>query len=131
MKEKEKTSAAEAVLPMLSGKCPYCLEENMFLHGPYHYNFSKMHKKCPSCEGDLEPEPGFYFGAMYITYAFNIALLITFFAATYILVNPESIWVYFTAIFTPSILLLPVNFRWSRSIYLYLFGGVTIGSRKK
>lgn len=31
-----------------------------------------MNKYCPKCEVDLEPEPGFYFGAMFISYGITV-----------------------------------------------------------
>lgn len=30
-----------------------------------------MNSHCPQCGADLEPEPGFYFGAMFISYAIS------------------------------------------------------------
>ena len=38
-------------------------------------SFSKpfeMNRHCPKCGADLEPEPGFYFGAMFISYAITV-----------------------------------------------------------
>ncbi|MEH0155295.1 DUF983 domain-containing protein [Limibacter armeniacum] len=83
-----------------------------------------MHKNCPKCGGNLSPEPGFYFGASYVSYGVNVAIMIAFFVATYVLYDPKEVWVYFLVIFPPIFILLPVNFRISRSIYLHLFGGV-------
>lgn len=35
----------------------------------------KMPKYCPNCEQDFEPEPGFYYGAMFVSYGFTCFLL--------------------------------------------------------
>jgi len=51
-------------------KCPRCHQSSLyktsFVEGIYN-----MHKECPKCGQDLEPEPGFYWGAMYIGYALS------------------------------------------------------------
>ena len=36
-----------------------------------------MHQRCPHCDADLNPEPGFYWGAMYVSYGFSAAIAIT------------------------------------------------------
>ena len=44
----------------------------------------KMHRRCPECALDFEPESGYYLGAMYVSYALGIftvlpvALLLVF-----------------------------------------------------
>ncbi len=83
-----------------------------------------MYKNCGVCGQSLDPEPGFYFGAMYVSYGFNVAFMVAFFIATRVLLAPDELWVYIAAIIIPSALLFPANFRLSRSIYLHLFGGI-------
>ncbi|MEL7121739.1 MAG: DUF983 domain-containing protein [Bacteroidota bacterium] len=53
-------------------KCPRCHEGDLF-HTPT-FSFKKpfdMPKKCPVCGLDFEPEPGYYYGAMFISYIFT------------------------------------------------------------
>ena len=35
-----------------------------------------MHKRCAVCNLDFEPEPGFYFGAMFISYTISAFILL-------------------------------------------------------
>ncbi len=35
-----------------------------------------MHKRCQVCDLDFEPEPGFYFGAMFISYTISAFILL-------------------------------------------------------
>jgi hypothetical protein len=70
------------------------------------------------------PEPGFYIGAMYISYAFNVILLITIGVSLYTLTDAPD-WVYISSIIGVSFLLVPFSFRYSRIIFLYAFGGPT------
>ena len=108
---------------VLNGKCPRCREGDMFKFRAYDLrNFDKMHEYCPNCELRFEPEPGFYYGAMYVNYAFSVALfLIMGTIIFYTLDNPD-IWVYATIIFSIVILITPLLFRYSRIIYLHVFG---------
>lgn len=83
-----------------------------------------MHKTCPKCGQDFMPEPGFYFGAMYFSYAINVALMVTFGVAIEVLFNPEEVIWTLVSVLLPPVLLVPWNFRISRAIMLYTLGGV-------
>src|SRR5690349_2608993 len=60
---------------MLSGilrmKCPNCRSSPMFRDpNPYHLkNMGVMNERCPVCGHPIDPEAGYYFGAMYVSYA--------------------------------------------------------------
>jgi hypothetical protein len=69
------------------------------------------------------PEPGFYIGAMYISYAFNVALLIAFGVGLYTLTEAPD-WVYIVSIISASFVFIPFSFRYSRIIFLHAFGGI-------
>lgn len=52
-------------------KCPSCREGNLFEKGTF--SFEKpfdMPKRCSCCNQNYMPEPGFYYGAMFISYIF-------------------------------------------------------------
>ena len=36
----------------------------------------EMHADCSVCGLDYEPEPNFYYGAMYVSYAYTVALFV-------------------------------------------------------
>jgi len=82
-----------------------------------------MNKTCPHCEVGLEPEPGFYQGAMYVGYAFTIAVIVTVGIVLYLLGDPSE-WVYIAVTIGIMILAIPLNYRYSRILYLYMFGGI-------
>ncbi len=53
-------------------KCPGCHTGNLFKTPTFSFNKPfDMPKSCPKCGQDFEPEPGFYFGAMFISYIFT------------------------------------------------------------
>ena len=50
-------------------KCPKCREGDLFLKETWSFQQPfEMHKRCPNCNQNYMPEPGFYFGAMFISY---------------------------------------------------------------
>lgn len=119
---KKNISRTAAILQL---KCPKCRRGNMFLFplAKWH-KFNKMHEHCPCCGLRFEREPGFYFGAMYFSYGFNIALMIGLFITLNLLFERPPLWVYLVGIIGPSMLLVPANMRISRALMLHLFGGV-------
>lgn len=91
--------------------------------------FNIMHAECPVCKLRLQPEPGFYQGAMYVSYAFTIAFLVVVSAVLYYFAGNPSEWVYIGVFIGLMILLIPLNYRYSRILYLYLFGGIKYNPR--
>ena len=103
-------------------KCPRCHEGNLFLHkNAYSYsNLEKMPENCPVCDQKYWPEPGFYYGAMYVSYALTIALSVAIFVAMTVLWRFEVLW--YLGINAVSILLLfPPIFRVSRAVWANIF----------
>jgi uncharacterized protein (DUF983 family) len=116
---------------LFSGKCPACREGDIFKYPITRLaNFSDMHSHCPVCGANFEPEPGFYFGAMFISYAFNVALL-TVFGLTIYRYTELSEFVYIVLIALLAILFTPFSFRASRVLWLYWFGGHHYKTRQK
>ena len=110
---------------VFNGRCPRCRDGNIFKTSVFTFNnFTKMNPRCPYCNLDYEVEPGFFYGALYISYIFSVGI---FAAVTIILFvffdDPES-KVYITTVIVLSIIFYPFNYRFSRIIYLHLFGRV-------
>lgn len=81
-----------------------------------------MHSRCEVCDANLIPEPGFYDGAMYISYAFSVALMVTSLVAINVLVAEPKLWMYLTTVVVLTIFLLPAMLRYSKTLYLYWVG---------
>lgn len=103
----------------LHAKCPRCQTGNMFANSMYSFSGQKMHKNCLHCNFSFEREPGYFYVAMFVSYALNVALLVTLGVATYILTHSENPWLYTPVLLVSAFLLSPVNFRYSRVILLY------------
>ena len=111
-------------LALLALRCPRCHQGKLFTHSALNLSkFAQMPDQCPICNQTFEPEPGFYFGSMYITFAFNVATVLVVGVLLYYLFNNPDTWVYVTVVTAITVLLTPVILRYSRAIMLYLFGG--------
>lgn len=103
-------------------KCPRCREGNLFTN-PNPYNLKHvghMPINCQVCGQDFRIEPGFYFGAAYVSYGINVALFFTTFVLTIFVFGLNRIQ--FTVILLVEFfLLIPIIFRLSRSMWLHMF----------
>jgi hypothetical protein len=78
----------------------------------------------------LEPEPGFYQGAMYVSYGFTVAVLVAMSIIFYLFFPERSEWFHIGTFIAIMVVLIPVNYRSSRILYLYLFGGLKYQGEK-
>ncbi|MCH2082645.1 MAG: DUF983 domain-containing protein [Saprospiraceae bacterium] len=53
-------------------KCPRCHKEDMFDTPTFSFQQPfEMRERCPHCNLDFFPQPGYYYGAMFISYIFT------------------------------------------------------------
>jgi uncharacterized protein (DUF983 family) len=109
---------------ILSGNCPRCREGKMFKNSALSLKFSEMNEKCEHCGLLYEVEKGFFWGAMYFSYAFSVAIFVFMFFATMLMFEKPSLSTYMANIILPNILFVPFSFRISRVMMLHFFGGV-------
>lgn len=110
-------------LAIAKAKCPHCREGNLFPVSPFSYfRLSETCKHCEVCGSNLIHEPGFYDGAMYISYAFSVALVITSLVSVSVLVETPKLWMYLSTVVVLNILLLPAMLRYSKTLYQYAAG---------
>ncbi len=112
------------VVAALRLKCPRCRKGRLFPSYTYSTDFMRMYTYCPSCGLEYEVEPGFFWGAMYISYALTVGISIITAILIYLLPIGANMWVYIGAIVGVLTLLIPYNFRLSRSLMLHLFAPV-------
>ncbi len=109
-------------------KCPHCHEGAIFKQSAFSLKFTDTYERCPVCDIRYEPEPGFFYGSMYIGYAFTVATLIISTIVLFNIFDNPPLYVYFAVIIGISLLNIPFNFRYSRVIYLYLFSEIKYDS---
>lgn len=111
---------------LLLAKCPRCRRGNMFVKGLGAYPFvGQMHAHCPHCGLRFEREPGQWQGAMYTGYAISVATMVSCFVAVYVLGQDPATWVYIATTVMVTLLLAPLNYRYSRVMMMHWFAGVT------
>lgn len=111
---------------ILNAKCPQCREGDMFKYKWWQIlKFVKFYQHCPHCNLRFDREPGFFHGAMYISYAMIVAMVTTSWFVLYFIFKDPAFEVYIYTIVFLNIVLLPIFFRYSRVIYIYTFGAVT------
>ncbi len=116
---------------MVTLQCPQCRASHLY-ENPNTYSLSKLgllKKECDKCGENLQPEPGFYFGAAYVSWALTVALWVSVLVA--LKVFDALGWIEFAFLTHPktfllsgiglSIITFPYMFRLSRSIWAHLF----------
>lgn len=107
---------------IMNNKCPHCHKGNFWeTSNPYDLKrFSKMNTRCPVCNEDFKREPGYYFGATYVSYGMTVAFGIILYAILYGLFEIEVVpfLITFSILL---ILLLPVFYRLARITWINMF----------
>ncbi|MDZ4747761.1 MAG: DUF983 domain-containing protein [Saprospiraceae bacterium] len=99
--------------------CPRCRQSKLF-EAPMQ--FSKplaMNKKCSVCGQKFEPEPGFYFGAMFISYIF-LAFFSLGLTGLLVFYFHQSVDFSFLILLLILGVMFIWNLRFSRSIWIHL-----------
>ena len=110
---------------ILGMTCPKCQESKLFEESN-PYNFSKifdMPERCDKCGQKFEVEPGFYYGAMYVSYALSIAFLVAVFVAMLVLYPSFTVTEYLVIGIGGLIVLTPPIFRLARATWINFFVG--------
>lgn len=95
----------------------------MFPVAPFSYRkLSDINSCCTVCDASFVPEPGFYDGAMYLSYAFSVGLMFTSLVAINVLVAEPKLWMYLSTVVGLTIFLIPAMLRYSKTLYLYWLG---------
>ena len=118
------------IYSILTFTCPRCQEGKLFVtSSAYTKGMAEMNKQCQNCGEPFEKEPGFYYGAAYVSYGLTIALwvalivaLITFDAIGLISFSfTENPILFLSLGIILLLVLLPLLYRLSRSIWINFF----------
>lgn len=102
-------------------QCPSCRRANLF-SDTRHYHLTTlfdMPDRCPNCGQDFIIEPGFYLGALWVSYPIVIALELIFIAIS-LFVFKQTLTVSFIVASLLLLLLSPVLIRVSRSLFIHI-----------
>lgn len=106
----------------LWNKCPQCHQGDVFItNNAYKLSqFDKMHEHCSCCDLKYEKEPGFYQGAMYVSYGLMVGWFVITWAADTFLVHSQT-WQYLTFLSASILVMMPLTFRISRLLWINMF----------
>lgn len=88
-----------------------------------------MHAQCPVCGEVYEKETGFFWAAMYFSFAINVALFVTTFLFLHNFFHELDISSKIAIVLIPLIATSTLNFRYSRVICLYLLSRIKLDPR--
>jgi|RhiMetdeSRZDD1v2_1073273.scaffolds.fasta_scaffold636161_3 uncharacterized protein (DUF983 family) len=100
-------------LALLRQRCPRCLQ------GPIYRLWLTMHEQCPVCGMRYEREPGYFIGAMYVSYGMATILIGLIMYLLYLALPDWDLGILVlmaTGIFVPFV---PMATRYSRVIWMY------------
>jgi uncharacterized protein (DUF983 family) len=106
-------TAAQKSKALLLQRCPRCCEGHIYERG------MKINQRCPVCDLLFEREPGYFLGAMYISYAIATAFLLTMLLiGNWFFPEIDMGWMVLicAALFVPFV---PIVTRYSRVLWIY------------
>lgn len=116
----EKMSTYSSIVQM---KCPHCHKGNLFETPTWSFQKPfEMPKACPNCQLNFFPEPGFYWGAMFISYIFW-GFISVFFGGACIILLGMSVNQATLGLIILSAIFFVWLFRISRSIWIHIATG--------
>lgn len=112
----------DIVYSAVGNKCPQCHQSNVFKSNNVFNlkQFDKMNDSCAVCGLKYEKEPGYFYGAMYVSYALMVGWFVVSWAIDTLLIKSE-IWKYLTFFVSSIILFMPLTFRISRLLWINFF----------
>jgi uncharacterized protein (DUF983 family) len=81
--------------------------------------FPKMHERCPTCGLKFEREPGYFLGAMYVSYALALVTITVLAVALWLALN----WSVQKAVVVAVLMFIPLAFPltlFARVLWIYL-----------
>lgn len=105
---------------IMHGLCPRCRRGRIFRGSV------EMNRRCPVCQLSFQREPGYFLGAMYISYPLSTIILgIFFFIGLWLLPDWGYHWILLLAMI-PFLPFVPWIFRMSRVIWIHFERGASL-----
>ncbi|MFD0964976.1 DUF983 domain-containing protein [Pseudofulvibacter geojedonensis] len=101
-------------------KCPKCTKGDVFENHKI-FRYSKMHTYCPNCNYNNMIEPGFFYGAMYVSYILMVAESMATFLICQVFFDQNFDLRIFPFVVGILLILSPYNYKLSRAIWIFMF----------
>lgn len=119
--EKNEVAKNNLATRILKETCPQCGIGNVYEKKQRFFELPVMKERCDTCNYYFDREPGYFLGAMYISYGLAVFQGIATFLLLYVfLPNIPTIWVVLI-ILTVLFLFSLKNYKLSRIIYIHIF----------
>lgn len=103
-------------------KCPECQQGDFFESHPYDLSaIGNVHTHCPNCGLKYSKEPGFYYGAMYVSYALGTGIFVGLYLIDYLFDLQLSLVTFLIIMSSVMIVGTPYLFHLSKIIWANLF----------
>lgn len=110
------------IYSIITFKCPKCHEGHFFISAPYRLKTTgDVIEICEKCGNNNMREPGFYQGAMYVSYGLGVALFVGIWAGTSLFSPGMQSWLQIGLVAISSIGLSPLLYSLSKIIYANIF----------
>ena len=109
---------------ILFNKCPRCHEGKFWPAGPMGNLFKHkggMYESCSHCGLKYTREVGFWYGAMYVSYAVSVAIFVTLWVATSVLFPEMGIFPQMGIVVAGIVVFAPYNYWFSRLMWINFF----------
>jgi uncharacterized protein (DUF983 family) len=111
---------AQSIGSLIRCKCPRCQNGKVFSYPAIHLKFTQVNVTCPSCGVKFETEPGFFWGAMYFSYALVVGISIAAGIVLYSVYEAPPLFLSSAIIIGLVLITLPFILRYSRMLMLYI-----------
>jgi uncharacterized protein (DUF983 family) len=114
----ETTTKLATVGDILRQRCPRCRLGSIFRYSIFR-GFPKMHDRCSVCDLKFDREPGYFLGAMYVSYGLGLVIVAIIAAVLWSVtgwwITKDIIWA--VVLFLP---LAPTITLFARVLWIYL-----------
>lgn len=116
-----KNKQISSIKSIVTLKCPKCRQGDLFVKpGLFRYkDMLLMPEKCPHCGQVYEIEPGFWIGALWVSYPIVIVIETPFLFAALLTTN-YSPWLFFGLMLVAFVIFFPLMLRLGRSIWIHI-----------
>lgn len=106
---------------IINERCPNCGQSHVFQPSSSIFQMPVMYEKCSECNYKFDREPGYFLGAMYVSYGIAIFLGILAFVVLHFGFPTLSFNWRIAIITLVMILAAKKNYKLSRIIYIHIF----------
>ena len=108
------------ITALVMGNCPNC-EKGKIYTDKLGLTYAKIRERCPHCAHKFDKEPGFFFGAMYVSYTLSIAAGVgAYILCRFFFASSLDMWM-IPFVLGTIFILTGFNYNYSRIIWIYLF----------